>query len=251
MDNFKLAPKICQAIVDGTLSGYLNYLDERRKKKDEMNVSGAYAWTKGNHIDDQISKLAKGQGLSFIPDKAGYTWDYLKFILNEQNENYLIIIKNSKRIQQTFDGKELKDDNYLVEFSDINTAPFKNAGVTFIERPEQIQLELNDPEEIQAVFNKESLKVTQKYDRFYVVTYEIDEQSKDIKSILLTMPNRETMSLVEIDDLTEYIVNSSYEITAEALAPILNDKSSEATIFSGDDNAFGFAEIEHEQEGNQ
>ena len=124
MDNFKLATKICQAIVDGRLSGYLNYLDERRKKKDEMNVSGAYAWTKGNHIDDQISKLANGQGLSFIPDKAGYTWEYLKFILNEQNENYLIIIKNSKRIQQTFDGKELKDDNYLVEFSDINTAPF-------------------------------------------------------------------------------------------------------------------------------
>jgi hypothetical protein len=43
MDEFKLDKSISKALVDGTLKGYLQYLEERKEKKNSMNVSGAYA----------------------------------------------------------------------------------------------------------------------------------------------------------------------------------------------------------------
>ncbi|MGG5318783.1 hypothetical protein [Enterococcus sp. AZ072] len=43
MKKFELSEVIYQAIVDGTLKGYLQYLDERKEKIAKMNVSGAYA----------------------------------------------------------------------------------------------------------------------------------------------------------------------------------------------------------------
>lgn len=46
MDEFKLDKTISKAIVDGTLKGYLQYLEERKSKKETMNVSGAYAGQK-------------------------------------------------------------------------------------------------------------------------------------------------------------------------------------------------------------
>ncbi|MBC2673715.1 hypothetical protein [Listeria booriae] len=49
-----------QAVVDGILEGYKNYLDERRQKKEELRVSAGYAFTKGNHIDDTIAKKLQG-----------------------------------------------------------------------------------------------------------------------------------------------------------------------------------------------
>lgn len=34
-----------------------------------MNVSGAYAWTKGNHIDDQVSKIGQMKNVSLKSKK--------------------------------------------------------------------------------------------------------------------------------------------------------------------------------------
>jgi len=73
MRQFKLDNKVYQAIVDGTQNGYLEYLHERRRKKNELRVSGAYAWTKGNHIDDQVARAVESLGLNYRMDKAGYT----------------------------------------------------------------------------------------------------------------------------------------------------------------------------------
>ncbi|EFR97690.1 hypothetical protein [Listeria ivanovii] len=43
MDELKLDEAISKVIVDGTLKGYLQYLEERKSKKESMSVSGAYA----------------------------------------------------------------------------------------------------------------------------------------------------------------------------------------------------------------
>ncbi|EAG8659668.1 hypothetical protein C5Q84_14790, partial [Listeria monocytogenes] len=115
MDEFKLDKTISKAIVDGTLKGYLQYLEERKSKKETMNVSGAYAWTKGNHIDDQVSKIGQMKNVQFKIEKAGYTWEYLQFTVSENSEDYMVIVKNSRRVQKSFDEQKKKtnEDNYL------------------------------------------------------------------------------------------------------------------------------------------
>lgn len=248
MKEFELSEVIYQAIVDGTLKGYLQYLDERKAKKVEMNVSGAYAWTKGNHIDDQVSKVGQKAGINFKIEKAGYTWEYLQFTLSEASENFMLIVKNSRRIQQTFDGDVSKENNYLIDLSDINLPVFKESGLSFVRKPEQIELELSDPEEVKAVLEGRSLNVEHKYSRFYIVTYEINDETKVIDSIELMMPNSETMSLIRVADLTGYITTSPYEITYEDVAPIRDDKTTDQTIFSGEPNAFGFSVAAEDEE---
>lgn len=248
MNQFKLDGVIYQAIVDGTLKGYLQYLEERKMKKEEMNVSGAYAWTKGNHIDDQVSKIGQEQGLRFKIEKAGYTWEYLQFTLSEEVEDFMIIVKNSRRIKQTFDGETKNEKNYLMNLSDINLPAFKESGLTFIQRSEQIELELSEPEEVKAVLEGSSLNVEQSYSRFYIVTYEINDASKLIDSIELMMPNSETMNLIRVDDLSEYIEKSQFEIGPDDVAPIKDEKITDQTIFSGEQNAFGYSVASEERE---
>lgn len=255
MKEFKLDQIISKAIVDGTLKGYLQYLEERKEKKESMNVSGAYAWTKGNHIDDQVSKICDSHDVQFQIEKAGYTWEYLQFTVNKNEDNFMVIVKNSKRVQKSFDDQKKKskidDNNYLVNLADINTEILKNRNQKQVIQPEQIQLELNDPEEIKAVFEGTPLTVSQKYSRFYIVTYEIDDETKLIISIKLTMPNRQTMNLELIEDLTYLIPQSEFEITPDDVSPIVNDKISDNTIFSGDANAFGYSVPYEEDEEKQ
>ena len=251
MKEYQLGQAICQVIVDGILKGYLHYLDERKVKKQTMNVSGAYAWTKGNHIDDQISKIGQEQGLNFKIEKAGYTWEYLQFSINQASENFMIIVKNSRRITQTFDGETKKKNevNYLIEFADINSPIVNRRATNYIQQSEQIELELSDPEEFKAIQQRTPIKgkQVQKYTRFYIVTYEIDDITKLISSIQLMLPNSITMNLDLIEDLTYLIQTSEYEITLEDVETIKNEKISDQTIFSGDDNAFGYSIPEEEK----
>lgn len=139
-----------------------------------------------------------------------------------------------------------------MNLADINTDVLKNSDQNFVAQPEQIQLELNDPEEVRAVIEGKQLNVSQKYSRFYIVTYEIDDETKFVESIQLTMPNRQTMNLELIEDLSYLIQDSEYEITTEDVEPIMNEKVSDQTIFSGDSNAFGYSipEKEKEESGN-
>lgn len=253
MDSLKLDASTNKALVDGTLKGYLEYLDERKNKKQSMTVSGAYAWTKGNHIDDQVAKIGQQYNLQFNISKAGYSWEYLQFTVNENTDSYLVIVKNARRVKKSFEDQKNKanKNHYLSKFSEINEIPLKNKTRNFVIQPEQIQLELN-LEEARAVMDRKPLDISQEYSRFYIVTYEIDDQTKNIMSIQLTMPNPETLDLEQIEDLTYLIKQSPFEITPEDLEPIADEKVSDLSIFSGDSNAFGYSIPEEQEEaGNE
>lgn len=250
MEQYGLDPALYQVIVDGTLSGYKNYLNERLEKKKTMTVSGAYAWTKGNHIDDQIALLGKQVGIDYTLEKAGYTWEYLQFTLQQTNEKFMVIIKNSKMIKKTFEGNGTKTKNqehYLYELADINSEILKNNRDNFVRQPQQISLELNLPE-LKSSYIKEKINSNEKFSRFYIVTYEIDDQSKLITSILLTLPDSEDMSLLQVANLTNYISTSSIQITHEDVEPILHEKFSNEIIFSGEKDSFGYAIPKTEEE---
>ncbi|MCP8856783.1 hypothetical protein [Latilactobacillus fuchuensis] len=241
MDNLELTEAVYKVIVDGTLKGYLQYLEERKQKKATMAVSGAYAWTKGNHVDDQVAKM--GHDLDFTIEKAGYTWEYLQFYLDKADEKFMIIVKNAKRVQQSLIKQQKQDNehNYLYELAGCNVGLLRHRQVNSTRQPEQIQLELSDPNEVQAILSDTRLEANQKFSRFYIVTYEIDEQSKMISTIQLTMLNRETMTLELIEDLTRFIQQSDYQPTVEDVAPIMDESEMNRSVFSGDSNAFGYS----------
>lgn len=45
-----------KAIVKGINQGYSDYILERVKKEDEMIISDAYSYMKGNHIDTAVAE---------------------------------------------------------------------------------------------------------------------------------------------------------------------------------------------------
>ncbi|WP_176449041.1 hypothetical protein [Lentibacillus sp. CBA3610] len=46
MEKYRMSPNVNQSVVNGILQGYKNYIDERKVKRQEMNISTAYAWVK-------------------------------------------------------------------------------------------------------------------------------------------------------------------------------------------------------------
>lgn len=208
-----------------------------------MNISGAYAWVKGNHIDNQVSIIGQQQKIKFKIEKAGYSWEYLQFTVSENDEEYMFIVKNSKQVEKSIDEQKQrgKTDNYLTSLADINRNIFKNTEKRRVQQNVQIKLELDSQEEVNAIMEGTQLQVHQPYARFYIVTYEIDDATKFITSIKLTMPNRQTMNLELIEDLTHLIEKSIHQITADDVEPIRNEKGSDSSVFSGDTNSFGYS----------
>lgn len=88
------------------MNGYKDYLEVRRQAYNDLKVSAAYAWTKGNHIDSSVYKeFEKYRQVKSSVEKDGYAWEYLQFILEDTSgEKYLIIVKNSRGIKKAFNG---------------------------------------------------------------------------------------------------------------------------------------------------
>ena len=101
MGRFDLPDQLSQLVVDGILKGYKEYLSVRRRAQQELKVSAAYAWVKGNHIDSSVDETcskydAIESSIESTVEKAGYTWEYIQFILKDSQEKHLVIVKNAK-----------------------------------------------------------------------------------------------------------------------------------------------------------
>lgn len=215
---------ISQTLVDGTLNGYKTYAAERKQKQGELEVSSSFAWTRGNFIDSKVKvAIDSVEDVSFVHDKAGYAWEYLQFIYDREGHKALLIFKNARAITNNFDGKPANADheNYLYKLALINR-PLKDAGQLVGESTDQqLQLELNlDAPQLD---RQNFEQVSKTYDRFYIVTYEIDDATKMIKKIALTMPDAQSMTLVEVQDLTSFIATSPFQIDPSELDPIKNE----------------------------
>ncbi|WP_249870552.1 hypothetical protein [Oceanobacillus saliphilus] len=79
MDIYKFSDEISESIVKGIMKRYKSYLNERKQKKEELLISSAYAWVKGNHIDHFVAEESESFGITYVPSKAGYSWGYLQF----------------------------------------------------------------------------------------------------------------------------------------------------------------------------
>lgn len=61
MKNYNLDDRLNKKIVFGLVNGYQDYLDVRKEKFEKMKISGAYAWVKGNHIEDRIADACESE----------------------------------------------------------------------------------------------------------------------------------------------------------------------------------------------
>ncbi|MEV2910950.1 hypothetical protein ABNF65_20640 [Paenibacillus larvae] len=129
----------------------------------------------------------------------------------------------------------------MLNLAEINNPLHSSIKKNYVEQPEQIQLELSFPGEIKAVLEGKQLEVKRNYSRFYIVTYEINEETKFIDSIKLTMPNSQNMTLELINDLSYLIQTSDFDITFEDTEPIQTEKTSDYAIYSEEKGSFGYS----------
>ncbi|MDN3229516.1 hypothetical protein [Priestia megaterium] len=232
MKQYSFSSQVNQKIVDGILHGYKNYIHERNEKRVTMKISDAYAWVKGNHIDDQTARECEDIGVFYKKAKAGYTWGYLQFSSSEDKS--MFIIKNAKYFNadnfpggKGINGKRKhnnNEDNYLKKLSRINKA---------VDFPEELSLfpsKTEDPEFIsifddhimRALESTEVSKLQEDYNKFYIVTYEIDEAYM-ISKIQVFMPNPNDEKAYLVEDLTDLINNSSVDFEDVDITVLEND----------------------------
>lgn len=235
MEQYKFSNEVSKSIVQGILKGYKSYLNERNEKKEELIISSAYAWVKGNHIDHHVAKETKSSGIVFNRSKAGYSWGYLLF--QNKDEKFLFLIKNASAIgNKPSNHSSSKEENYLEKM-----AKQFNRELHFTsdrEKTEQLTFEsmrLYDHVQIDAKFvESEVEELGNEIDRFYIVTYSVDEATKMISDIALCLPHPETFELYQVDSLTRFIDRADVEFTPDDFAGIKDDVEIETLVTIGD-----------------
>ena len=217
-NKYKFSDELNIRLVRGIEKGYSEYAELRSEKRKQLRVSGAYAWVKGNHIEDQVSRELDDYDIQYNIDKAGYTWEYLKF--NNTDEKYLFLIKNANIIRGKSRGNpridSLNADNYLAELSKINS---KVRNEEFQES-EQGTLEFLDLESLPQEEKKDIAKLNEQYERFYILSYSIDRHTRMLLSVDLWMPESQgenKVSMIKIDSLGQYLGNIGSDINITAI----------------------------------
>lgn len=226
MKKYELAKDLNEKIVSGLMKGYQEYIDVRKEKYKTMRISGAYAWVKGNHIDDKVAEACADENVDFKLAKAGASWQYLQF--RQEKDEVLFIIRNARYFNENevSKGKDIhgntinRNKAYLEDLMKINSdVDFGHIENQATSRIETIQLELSDlfvdEEESRAIKQLEN-----EFERFYMITYTIDE-AHNISKISLYMPNPINNKAYFIEDLTVYIKSDQITQVDEETRDIL------------------------------
>lgn len=214
MVSYKLSQEMNQCIVDGIAKGYKEYLKVREEKLGNMRISHAYAWVKGNHIDDQVAEACADLGVKYQHSKAGLSWKFLKF--ETEDESISFIIKNAKYFnkQAVINGKdakgrigekktylaELVEKNHKINFDEVDT----------VETDDIIQLGFEDIFGLNLEDEVDLRENISEIDRFYLVTYELDPAHM-ISNISVFLPNPKNNKAYLVDNLTAYL-NPEYAV---------------------------------------
>lgn len=216
MERYKFSDKISKSIVRGIMKGYKSYLHERKQKKEEMVISSAYAWVRGNHIDHHVAVECEPFGITPIPSLAGYSWGYLQFQYVYEKSLFLIKSKSSNKQPSQNQG-----DHYIKSLAKINR------NINFTEAVANIseQLELIfDPVPVHAdSIEDEIIEFNQQFERFYIITYTIDEQ-KRISDISLCLPHPDTYELYLVDSWNHFLNHINIDFTEEDFAAVYDDQ---------------------------
>lgn len=231
MEMYKFTDEVSESIIKGIMKGYKSYLNERIQKKDELIISDAYAWIKGNHIDHYVANESKPFGISYIPSKAGYSWGYLQF--KNISDKLLFLVKSSSSIERVKPKSKIKrEENYMAKLAKINNS------LTFTTnsppKNEQLELRLYDNISINSSFIEEEVgNISDEFERFYIITYTLDED-KMISDISLCLPHPDTVNLYRVDSWNRYFETVDIDFSEDDFAGIQDDKEIETQISIGD-----------------
>ncbi|QOS92059.1 hypothetical protein [Peribacillus sp. JNUCC41] len=249
MENFKFSDELNLKLVRGIEKGYSSYAEERRAKRKEMKISSAYAWVKGNHIDHHVAEELEEIEIDFIKSKAGYTWGYLQF--NDSKEKNLFLIKNANVIKNKLGRHSLdtqNSDHYIVKLTHVNT----NVDFKYLKKEEQGALEFLDLSPvIKSIDDLEVEELKMKFNKFYILTYSIDDENRMLSDISLWMPEFQGDSKVElykVDSLNDYLGNSGISVNEEAIKELQDIPEEE---FSGNAEQFGYTVIDGLKENEE
>lgn len=208
MTDYKFSEDINRSLVRGIENGYSNYAEIRSEKRKSLLVSGAYAWVKGNHIEDQVAKELSELNIEFTIEKAGYSWEYLQF--NDTDKKIMFLIKGANIIKDKMLDTQ-NSENYLVNLSQINS----DVNFGEIHGSEQGTIEFHDlPPTINTINNMNNINIDtlkKQYDQFYILTYNIDRESRMLSDVDLWLPDFQgdsKVEMVKVDSLSEYLDNS-------------------------------------------
>ncbi|MBP2241567.1 hypothetical protein J2Z40_002130 [Cytobacillus eiseniae] len=212
MKQFHLPQELNISVVDGIIEGYKDYLSVRREKARELKVHGAYAWVKGNHIDHHVAMECEKHGVTGRLSKAGLTWQYLQFQLKD--DKVLFLVKNARYFDPyaVDKGKDAKGRTRSNKASFMANLTNINSSIEFPEvipphqigQSTQLQLELLEDMQVVQINSKDTLEISKQYDRFYIVTYEVDSAFL-IREIKVWMPNPVNNKAYLVENLSKYI----------------------------------------------
>ncbi len=229
-----------QAIVDGILQGYKDYLEIRRQKKKELKVSASYAFVKGNHIDDAVARKLTGLIEKDQLAKAGESWEYLQFAFGRKDNKCLFIVKNIFRLKRTFQNSN-KKSQYLVDLAKVNNPWIHELRLGRV-KMEGIAIQLQFLEFEKFEQTEEIRK--RNFSEFYIVTYETDSHTKEIVNVEIVAPDAETGELHSVQKLSSYLQSSNVVIQEDEYEAI----SGEVEFSSIED--YGYTTIPEEEVGN-
>ena len=242
MGGLKFNEDLNLRLVRGIQEGYSKYAELRREKSEELHVSGAYAWVRGNHIEDQVARELQEVNINSELGKAGYTWEYLQF--NDSENKSLIIIKGVNILKNKPHDTKLDidhADHYLVRLAEINS------GLDFgnVSESEQGILEFPDLDPVVDILQDDNIKALKKtYEKFYILTYNIDRSSRMISEIDLWMPEyqgKSNVAMVRVDSLTDYLDRTEADVDLEAIGHLVKLPEEE---LSGTFSKFGIKSID-------
>lgn len=225
MEQYKFHENHSEIIVNAIVEGYRDYIEHRKDRHQKMEISSAFAWTKGNFIENKIAEVCGDLNFSYKKAKAGLTWDYLQFIHGDTKK--LFLIKNAAYFNENSFSQAVlpnKDKSrglrrtYLHELSKINQKLDFPASHLDSEIDSQYSEQLSffiSEKQIEDELNQfKSL-----YNEFHILTYKIDE-AYQISKIMHYLPNPDDNIAYKVEDLSKYV--SGAELTddeREVIAP--------------------------------
>lgn len=229
MEQYKFNSEHSKMIVDAIVAGYRDYIEHRKDRKENMKISSAFAWTKGNFIESKIAEHCGDYGFTHKKSKAGLTWDYLQFV--HKDSKILFMIKNAayfnekcfSRAKLPIGGQSGSLRTYLHDLSKINQDlefSFKEQSTKKLSQNtiyEQLAfpITINQVDRVKA----ELENLTSLYTEFHILTYALDD-AYQISEIMHYLPNPADNIAYPIEDLSDLISGAELnDDDREVIAP--------------------------------
>lgn len=227
--------ELTSLIVTGMVAGYKDYSLERRSKNQSMIISDGFAYTKSHYIQDQVAKHTN-RILRYKKRTAGPSWKYLEFY--HPIDSYIFLCLDERYFDENniVNGKDInglsneKTKKYLVPLVEINREADIPADMPKIKGQKvQLSMDLNYEDEANDLSNQESGEL------FYIVTYNIDTNTRMLDSIKIWLPIPESRTAILIEDLTETLKevqsdHPDYEITENERLVLNNEETHEQHV---------------------